>query len=107
MQAGQKWERSKNEGFLGRVFLGRVFLGRVFPVYKNVTQSVFISQFRKTKEVSRKSIINNLIRNHQDFDLYPVIYLCLLINLYPLIDLYPVIDENTVAVHPVTASFIF
>jgi hypothetical protein len=45
--------------------------------------------------------------------LYPVIHLCLLINSYPLInlyhviDLYPVIGENTLASHPVTASFIF
>ncbi len=29
------------------------------------------------------------------------------INIYPLIDLYPVIGENTLASHPVTASFIF
>ncbi len=28
-------------------------------------------------------------------------------DIYPLIDLYPVIDENTLASHPVTASFIF
>jgi hypothetical protein len=29
------------------------------------------------------------------------------IYIYPLIDLYPVISENTLASHPVTASFIF
>ncbi len=38
---------------------------------------------------------------------WAVIQLCLLINSYPLIDLYPVIGENTLASHPVTASFIF
>jgi hypothetical protein len=46
-------------------------------------------------------------RGHQVVYSYPQINLYSLLNPYHFINLYPLIDENTLASHPVTASFIF